>query len=115
MTRPTRPEAAPMILSAQEASEPAALVLAELVKTVTGARLVKMADGRDAVAGGRPRPAPALLWRLNRVAHELDISRRALERERSAGRFPPPDRTIGRMPLWRPESIRRWIEGGGCP
>ena len=51
--------------------------------------------------------------RLDELAAALGISRRVLERERSAGRFPPPDLTIGRMPLWRPETIRAWIEGGG--
>jgi predicted DNA-binding transcriptional regulator AlpA len=68
-----------------------------------------------------PRPeAPAavvdrLALRLDEVAVALGVSRRAIERERSAGRFPRPDLTIGRMPLWRPETIRRWIEGGGRP
>jgi hypothetical protein len=67
----------------------------------------------DGTALDPPKLSPSLLWRLNRVASELDISRRALERERAAGRFPPPDKVVGRMPLWRPETIRRWIEGGG--
>ena len=60
-------------------------------------------------------PAPSaerLALRLEEIARSLGISRRAVERERSAGRFPRPDLTIGRMPLWRPETIRRWIEGG---
>lgn len=63
-------------------------------------------------------PSPAvdrLTVRLNDVARVLGISRRALERERSAGRFPRPDLKIGRMPLWRPETIRAWIERGGRP
>jgi hypothetical protein len=54
-----------------------------------------------------------LTWRVEDVARALGVSRRVLERERSAGRFPPPDLTIGRMPLWRPETIRAWIDGGG--
>jgi hypothetical protein len=41
------------------------------------------------------------------------VSRRTIERERSAGRFPLPDLHIGKAPLWRPETIRRWVEGGG--
>ena len=60
----------------------------------------------DVVAG-------RLALRLADVAKLLGVSRRALERERSAGRFPRPDRTIGRMPLWSVETIRRWIEGVG--
>ena len=58
-------------------------------------------------------PATRLALRLDEVARALGVSRRAIERERSAGRFPKPDLTIGRMPLWRPETIRAWIEGGG--
>lgn len=58
-------------------------------------------------------PQERLALRLAEVAASLGISRRAIERERSAGRFPKPDLTIGRMPLWRPETIARWVEGGG--
>ena len=54
-----------------------------------------------------------MTYRLDDVAAALGISRRAIERERSAGRFPRPDLKIGRMPLWRPETIREWIEKGG--
>jgi predicted DNA-binding transcriptional regulator AlpA len=51
-----------------------------------------------------------LALRLDELAVALGVSRRAIERERSAGRFPRPDLTIGRMPLWRPETINEWIE-----
>ena len=45
-----------------------------------------------------------LTWRLDDIAKALGISRRALERERSAGRLPRPDMVIGRrIPLWRVE------------
>jgi predicted DNA-binding transcriptional regulator AlpA len=54
-----------------------------------------------------------LALRLDEVARALGVSRRALERERSAGRLPRPDLTIGRMPLWTPETIRAWIAEGG--
>ena len=65
-----------------------------------------------------PKTAEAALrertaLRLNEVATTIGVSRRTIERERSAGRFPKPDRTIGRMPLWSPETIARWLEGGG--
>jgi predicted DNA-binding transcriptional regulator AlpA len=84
-------------------------------------------DGQDEGAAETPgtmtsdrgdrRPPVAqverLTLRLDDVATTLGVSRRAIERERSAGRFPRPDLTIGRMPLWRVETIRRWIEGGG--
>jgi predicted DNA-binding transcriptional regulator AlpA len=65
-----------------------------------------------------PSPEPAapalrLTLRLNELAPALGVSRRAIERERAAGRFPKPDLIIGRMPLWRPETILTWIAGGG--
>jgi predicted DNA-binding transcriptional regulator AlpA len=51
--------------------------------------------------------------RLDEVARALGVSRRSIERERSAGRFPKPDLHVGRMPLWKPETLQRWIEDGG--
>lgn len=54
-----------------------------------------------------------LALRQAEIARSLGISRRTLERERSAGRFPKPDLTIGKAPLWKPETIRRWIDSGG--
>lgn len=54
-----------------------------------------------------------IAFRLDELAEAIGVSRRTIERERSAGRFPKPDRVIGKMPLWTPETIRRWIEGGG--
>ena len=47
------------------------------------------------------------------VAELLGVSRRLIERDRAAGRFPRPDLVIGRMPRWKPETIRRWIDQGG--
>jgi predicted DNA-binding transcriptional regulator AlpA len=52
-----------------------------------------------------------MVLRISEVASSLGISRRALERERAAGRFPPPDRIVGRMPLWRVQTIERWLGG----
>jgi hypothetical protein len=60
-----------------------------------------------------PPPVERLTYRLAEFANTLGISRRALERERSAGRLPRPDLTIGRMPLWRVETIGQWLKGGG--
>jgi predicted DNA-binding transcriptional regulator AlpA len=54
-----------------------------------------------------------IAYRLAELAAALGLSRRTIERERSAGRFPPPDLTIGKMPLWKPETIRAWVEKGG--
>jgi predicted DNA-binding transcriptional regulator AlpA len=55
-----------------------------------------------------------LAYRLDEVAAALGVSRRLIERERCAGRFPPPDLTIGRVVLWRPSSLERWMAAGGA-
>ncbi len=79
-----------------------------LAKLVT--ILPRLADALD----GQNRPlVPRLAYRLDDLASALGMSRRALERERSAGRLPRPDLRIGRAPLWKPETIRAWLERGG--
>jgi predicted DNA-binding transcriptional regulator AlpA len=60
-----------------------------------------------------PSRSEALLWRFNKVVDSTGMSRRTIERLRSAGRFPKPDLKIGKAPLWKPETIRRWIDEGG--
>jgi hypothetical protein len=55
--------------------------------------------------------AGRLTLRLDELAAALGVSRRAIERERSAGRFSKPDAVIGRMPLWTPETIHQWLGG----
>jgi hypothetical protein len=65
-----------------------------------------------------PRP-PTLaiepLMSINDLAECLKCSRRGVERLRASGRVPKPDIIVGRMPRWRPGTIRRWIERGGRP
>ena len=72
---------------------------------------------------GEPSPAPQsarptvplrdrLTWGIDDLSALTGLSRRTLERERSAGRFPKPDLYVGKRPMWRPETIRRWIEAG---
>ncbi len=77
--------------------------------------LARECNAGDPPREGHPSTVAAvvarLAWRKKEVARALGISERAFERERSAGRFPRPDLTIGRMPLWRPETIRAWIDG----
>ncbi len=51
-----------------------------------------------------------LLWKFDDAIAALNVSRRTMERERSAGRFPPPDLYIGKRPMWKPETIREWID-----
>jgi predicted DNA-binding transcriptional regulator AlpA len=56
------------------------------------------------------RLADRLTWGLDDITALTGLSRRTLERERSAGNFPPPDIRVGRRVLWRPETIHRWID-----
>jgi hypothetical protein len=64
------------------------------------------------VAALEDRPdVPRLTYRLGELAEALGVSRRAVERERAAGRLKP-DRYVGRIPLYGQETIRRWIEDG---
>jgi hypothetical protein len=68
-------------------------------------------------AGGEAPNTPArtverMAFRLNELALSIGMSRRALERERAAGRFPAPDRYIGKCPVWAPATIHNWIRGG---
>jgi predicted DNA-binding transcriptional regulator AlpA len=51
-----------------------------------------------------------LAYRLDEVADALGMSRRAIERERSAGRFPMADLHVGKAPLWRVETVRDWLD-----
>jgi predicted DNA-binding transcriptional regulator AlpA len=54
-----------------------------------------------------------LMLRIDEVAAAIGVSRRVLERERSAGRFPGPDKVVGKMPLWSVATVRAWVQGGG--
>jgi predicted DNA-binding transcriptional regulator AlpA len=57
-----------------------------------------------------------LAYRLDEVARALGVSRRLIERQRSAGQFPQPDVRIGRAALWTRQSLVEWIaRGGGRP
>ena len=87
----------------------------------TGPGPVRLADTIPPPENPRPeaRPARALpvgiepMLSLDDVAAWLNCSRRVIERMRSAGKVPKPDIKIGKMPRWRVETIRRWIERGG--
>ena len=50
---------------------------------------------------------------IDDLATILRCSRRLVERMRSAGKVPKPDIKIGRMPRWKPETVRRWVDQGG--
>lgn len=54
-----------------------------------------------------------LLWSLADIAALTGISDRHLQRQLSARKMPQCDLRIGRRVLWRPETIRAWLERGG--
>ena len=94
-------------LPADQGTEAVSIVPEALIAILT-----RLADALDRQADSRPRIEP-LAYRLDELADALGVSRRAIERERAAGRFPRPDLTIGKMPLWRPETVRGWLDEGG--
>jgi hypothetical protein len=80
------------------------------------ATLVALLSRLAAVLDRPAKPtAERLALRIDELADALGVSRRAIERERAAGRFPKPDAIVGKMPLWRPETVRSFLERGGRP
>jgi hypothetical protein len=67
----------------------------------------------DVKSGGPPPFGLEPMLSIEDLAALLNCSRRLVERMRSAGKVPKPDLRIGKMPRWKPETIRRWIDGGG--
>lgn len=72
----------------------------------------------DAPTPPKSRPALAAagiqpMLSLDDLAAALSCSRRLVDRLKSAGKLPAPDLKVGRMPRWRPETIRRWIDAQG--
>jgi predicted DNA-binding transcriptional regulator AlpA len=53
------------------------------------------------------------LLSIAELAAILNVSRRAVERMRSSGRFPRPDLMIGKMPRWKAATVRSWIDASG--
>jgi hypothetical protein len=60
-------------------------------------------------------PVDRLTYRLDELAAALGVSRRAIERERAAGRFPRPDLSLGRIPLWSRDLVRAWTRREWAP
>lgn len=48
------------------------------------------------------------LWTTDDVATFLGVQRDTVSSYRSRQQMPKPDRTFGRTPLWRPETIKMW-------
>ncbi len=61
-------------------------------------------------SGTAPSSSPGSLLRPKDVARRLNISIRTFERLLSAGKFFRPDLRIGRLTLWKPETVGRWID-----
>jgi predicted DNA-binding transcriptional regulator AlpA len=74
--------------------------------------LPDLADALGRQSKSQP-PVARMTLRIDEVADAVGVSRRVLERERAAGRMPKSDLRIGKMPLWRVETIHAWINSGG--
>jgi excisionase family DNA binding protein len=62
-----------------------------------------------------PQALPESALRLATIddwALALQVSRPTVERLIRSGQIPPADIRIGRLPRWRPATLRRYIEGG---
>jgi hypothetical protein len=76
--------------------------------------MATLLPGLKAALERQARPGvPRLALRRSEIAQALGVKIRVLQREQAAGRFPRPDLHVGRVPLWTPETIRRWVEEGG--
>jgi predicted DNA-binding transcriptional regulator AlpA len=53
------------------------------------------------------------LLTMSDLGRILAVERRTIDRLRSAGKLPPPDLILGRMPRWRRSTIDGWISRGG--
>lgn len=49
------------------------------------------------------------LYSIKNVATVLNVSRRTVERDIATGDFPGPDLHVGKMPRWKPETVRTWM------
>jgi predicted DNA-binding transcriptional regulator AlpA len=58
----------------------------------------------------QPAPSVEPLMSQDDFARVLNAGRRTVERMRAAGRLPKPDLHVGKMPRWRPESVRAWLD-----
>lgn len=87
-----------------------------LAETLTrlAAILPRLAAALERQSEDRQR-VERLTYRIEDLADALGVSRRFFERARAAGRLPKPDLRIGKVPLWRVETIRNWLDKGGRP
>ena len=66
---------------------------------------------QPAEAAEKTRDAPNGLLRARTVCRLLDCSDRTLRRWVDAGKFPPPDRKIGRTLRWRFDTVAAFLQG----
>lgn len=59
------------------------------------------------------QPIEPLTYRMADLPIVFNVSRRTIERARSAGRFPQPNLHLGKAPLWTRKAVENWIEQGG--
>jgi predicted DNA-binding transcriptional regulator AlpA len=65
---------------------------------------------RDAIERQAAPPVDRLAYRLDELETRLGLSKRHIQREVSAGRFPRPVK-VGRVSLWPVETIRAYLDG----
>jgi MerR family regulatory protein len=53
-------------------------------------------------------PLPSDWWTTSDVARFLDVEPSTIRAYAARGQMPPADRRIGREPVWRPATIRKW-------
>jgi predicted DNA-binding transcriptional regulator AlpA len=67
----------------------------------------------------QPTKFPSLATSIEPLVTKADLERilqidsRTIDRMRATGKLPKPDLFLSRMPRWKPETIRAWIEAGG--
>ncbi|MGH3097760.1 MAG: helix-turn-helix transcriptional regulator [Streptosporangiales bacterium] len=49
-------------------------------------------------------------WTTQDVARYLEVAASTVRSYAARGQMPPADRRIGREPVWRPATIRRWVK-----
>jgi Helix-turn-helix domain len=53
-------------------------------------------------------PLPRDWWTTGDVASYLEVAPSTIRAYAARGQMPAADRRIGREPVWRPETIRKW-------
>ncbi|MGL5824483.1 MAG: NUDIX domain-containing protein [Nocardioides sp.] len=87
------------------------LMIDRLAKRVATALDVRGRGDMAYLEHGTPtQPLSTDWWTTDDVASFLDVSPSTVRAYMAREQMPEPDRRMGRLPLWRPASIRRWHE-----